>query len=396
MINQRFEKWLFYSIAIFVTMLPISIAVLQPPAYLASVLSLALLWICRRDPALRTPFKWPILLFLLVVVLASALGVRPEKSFSKINRFIVLGLAVSIPYIFSKRTPDSARSLERLIVLFTVGVAIIAAYDFVRVPTALRYGTPLFETGNMRDPQFYLTAICLITGMIISRGWHLSYLPTATALLLAAGGMVIHFKRGAWAAVLGGLAVMTLASRRWRPLGIATILLLVLLINPSVRERLWQLQRELNPENGGRLALWTEIAPVIIPEHPFGMGWKAVKHEDFTAVSPNVEPNLNHLHNNLLQVTLELGWAGLVAWLIWMGSVIVVFWKSYRKLSAVDSRMAGIALGGLGAFTGLLFDGLVEYNFGDSEIFMMMVLLMGLAAGVHRFAHEDRNASASP
>jgi len=395
MISRKFEKWLFYSIAIFVTMLPISIAVLQPPAYLASVLSLVLLWICRHDPALRTPFKWPILIFLGIVILASAMGVRPEKSFSKINRFIILGLALSIPFIFVKRSPNSSRSLERLIVLFMVGIAIKAAYDFVRVPTALKFGTPLFETGNMRDPQFYLVAICLVTGMIISKGWHLNYIPTATGLLLAAGGMVIHFKRGAWAAVLGGLAVMTLASRRWRPLGIAAILLLVLLVNPSVRERLWQLQREFNPENGGRLALWTEIAPVIIPQHPLGMGWKAVRHEDFTAISSNVEPKLNHLHNNLLQVTLELGWAGLMAWLFWMGSVIVVFWKSYRKLSLVDSKLAGVALGGLGAFAGLLFDGLVEYNFGDSEIFMMMVFLMGLAAGVHRFANEDQNVSTS-
>jgi len=389
-ISHRFENWLYYSITLFVLMLPISIAVVQPPLYLASILSLILIWKCRRDPALRTPFKWPVILFLVIVVLTAAFGVWPEKSFNKINRFIILGLAWSIPFLFAARSVAGSRSLERLLVLFMVGIALKASFDFVRVPTAMGYNVSLFDAGNMRDPQFYLVAICLAAGMIIARGWSMKYLPTAVGLLLAVGGMIIHFKRGAWAAVLGGLAVMTLASRRWRPLGIAGLLLLSMIAIPSVRERLWLLQREFNAENGGRLALWTEVAPVIIPHYPFGMGWKAVKHEDFIAISGNVEPDLNHLHNNPLQVTLELGWAGLAIWIFWMGSIVVVFWKSYHILSSIDSKLAGVALGGLGAFSGLMFNGLVEYNFGDSEIFMMMVFLMGLAAGVHRLAHDQR------
>lgn len=387
MINRGLETWLCYSLGVFVMMLPISIAVVQPPAYLASVLSLFLLWKYRHEPVLRSPFTWLVLIFLGMVMISAALGVRPEKSFNKINRFVILGLIWSIPFIFADRLRDGSRSIEKLLVLFMVGMVIKAAYDFVRVPTAMGFGVSLYETGNMRDPQFYLTAICLASGMIITKGWHLKYLPTLAGLLMSVGGMIIHFKRGAWAAVLGGLAVMAVASRRWRPLGIAGLLLLSLAVIPSVRERLWQLQREFNPEHGGRLLLWTEVAPVIIPQHPIGMGWKAVTHEDFVAITDKVEPGLNHLHNNFLQVTLELGWVGLLIWMVWMGYVIVMFWRSYRALAtAGDFKMAGISLGGLGAFSGLMLNGLVEYNFGDSEIFMMMVFLMGLAAAVHRKA----------
>jgi O-antigen ligase len=108
------------------------------------------------------------------------------------------------------------------------------------------------------------------------------------------------------------------------------------------------------------------------------MGTAAPTNDDFRRVSKRVELKLNHLHNNPLQVLLETGWLGLTAWLIWIATV---FRLMLRNLTAAGQaawpRAAALAI--LGSFLGLMLNGLVEYNFGDSEILMLLCLLMGAA-----------------
>ena len=374
---------------LFAFLLPISIVLVQPVAYALSISAMVVWW---KTPKANRPayaFGTVILVFLAVVVATSVFGIRPETSFKKFNRFLVLAAAWTIPWIIHHFPADerSAR-LGRLVGCFLMGIGLKAAFDFIRVPVLVSMDVPLFLTGSMRDPQFYLVGVCFAAGMMLTKGWSLRYPPTWAALLFSAAGLVIHFKRGAWAATLAALAVMSLASRRWRPIGMAGLVLLGLLLVPSVRERVGQLSREFDPEGGGRMLLWTEIGPELIGQHPFGVGWKAVKHEDFVAVSDRVEPKLNHLHNNFMQVTLELGWAGLAVWLYWMGSILFVCWVAHRRCRVSDPVVSGVALGTLGAFSGLMFNGLVEYNFGASEIFMLMMMVMGLAAAVHSTAAE--------
>ena len=56
---------------------------------------------------------------------------------------------------------------------------------------------------------------------------------------------------------------------------------------------------------------------------------------------------------------------------------------------------AGIALGVLGAFCAVMLNGVVEYNFGDAEIFMVLCFLMAMSALVHyRLARPEAPVSA--
>ena len=93
-----------------------------------------------------------------------------------------------------------------------------------------------------------------------------------------------------------------------------------------------------------------------------------------------IQPKLNHLHNNDLQLRLELGWAGVAAWLAWMLTGLGVMWLTFRRAVRHATPDAGLAYGLLGGFLALQLNGLVEYNFGDAEIFMLFNLLLGLAA----------------
>lgn len=390
--NSRTFNLFCYSLLAYAFCLPLSIALVQPAAYLASLLGLFYFITSRESYPGIFEFRWSILIFLSVIVVTAITGIRTGHSFEKMNRFILFFIAWAIP--FSLRDGNQrTKLLERLVVAFVLGATLKAAYDFVRVPTAVQMGTPLFQTGNMRDPQMYYAAICMAAGLFMTRAWSFRYPPAVVSFVILCGGFIIHFKRGAWAACLGALAIMAVISRKWRYLGILLLFGILLVSLPQTRQRLGALQSEFDSDAGGRLTLWTKVAPVLIKEHPMGVGWKGITHEDFIAVSANVEKGLNHLHNNILQVTLELGVAGLAAWLFLVGSIFTILFKNYRATYTSDRTLAGISLGVFGAFTGLMLNGMVEYNFGDSEIFMIIVLIMGLAAGVSAIRIEQKNGT---
>jgi O-antigen ligase len=87
---------------------------------------------------------------------------------------------------------------------------------------------------------------------------------------------------------------------------------------------------------------------------------------------------LNHLHNNLLQLALEIGWLGALAWLGWVTHVLVVALRAWRDLPRDQVVERATLIGALGGWIALLINGMVEFNFGDSEVYMLMNLLMGL------------------
>jgi O-antigen ligase len=243
-------------------------------------------------------------------------------------------------------------------------------------------GADLFSTGTMRDPQMYMVALCLALGLLAPgagsrrsrRGW-------AAAAVLLVVGMILHFKRGVWAAATGAVAIMALAGRRRRLLAGIVLCVAVAAALPPVRARWQAVGDEYSYRMGGRYLLWSRVAPELLREHPAGIGWCAVRHEDLLEISRYVQPKLNHLHNNILQVALELGWAGLAAWFALVIRAGCVMARNYRHgLASGCPAAAWPAWGVLGAFSGLMLNGLVEYNFGDGEILMVLALLMGLSA----------------
>jgi O-antigen ligase len=205
---------------------------------------------------------------------------------------------------------------------------------------------------------------------------------------------MLHFKRGAWLSFILAAVLIAFVSGRRKALVGLIVFVLALLAVPAVRDRMQLLHEEGSDRTGGRRVLWTRVAPALlhaqadvtmhvpalIGDYPLGMGWKATRHEDFLPYADYIQPRLNHLHNNILQVTLEMGWIGAGIWLYWMGLSLFVMFGGYRRFAASNVEAATIALGAAGGCTALLLNGMVENNFGDTEIFMTMIFLMALSA----------------
>lgn len=375
--RSRLDRALGWCLAGWAFAIPVSIAAAQVFLYPACALALAL-WIRTRDRSpLRSPLFLPAVLFLLAAILASALGDRPGFSLWKTRR-----LAVLLPVLFGLGTMGRLRggrsTAVSLGVCFLAGASLRALYDAVRIPVGAARGEWIFGLGTMRDPQFYLTAL-----LMFAAAWPGRMAPGTRRLLLAAAAVcaaafLLHFKRGSWFVFAATYPLLCLIRRRFRPLLVLALLAGLALALPQTRARLQSLRTELSAGKGGRWALWTRIAPVLIPAHPMGMGIAAPTNEDFRRVYPRVEPKLNHLHNNPLQILLETGWIGLAAWLAWMAAVFRLMTRNLAR-AADDPALGTAALALLAAFLGLQLNGLVEYNFGDSEILMLFILLMGLS-----------------
>jgi O-antigen ligase len=83
----------------------------------------------------------------------------------------------------------------------------------------------------------------------------------------------------------------------------------------------------------------------------------------------------SHLHNTPLQITVERGLVGLATWLWIFVAGLVRGTVVMRRLPAHDRA---IALGVLAAIVTFLVGGLFEYNFGDTEVLLVMLALMAL------------------
>ena len=375
------EKFLRYLLLGFAFALPISIAGAQPLAYLAIPVWAYSLVVRKDKLILQCPYFWPVVVFSLIAVLSSTWGVRPEVSLSKSHRLFLLLLIFMMGSAFHPNREGGWESARLSVTLFIAGTTLRAIYDVVRVIIKVESGVGLYDTGNMRDPQMYMVSLCILLATLIGRERERKQLPVLALLGLNAAGLVLHFKRGAWFAFLLSAGMMSWLARRRKAVIVLILFAVALVFVPQVRNRLRLLSQEWSDDQGGRHVLWTKVAPAMLRQYPLGMGFRATQHEDFLPYAKYIQPKLNHLHNNVLQVTLEMGSAGLAAWLCWMG---LTFYILYRASHNGSSESAQLALGILGAFCGLMFNGMVEYNFGDGEILMLLCFLMGLSCVIRQ------------
>ncbi|MGB8509448.1 MAG: O-antigen ligase family protein, partial [Pyrinomonadaceae bacterium] len=120
--------------------------------------------------------------------------------------------------------------------------------------------------------------------------------------------------------------------------------------------------------------------------HPlFGHGMDAVKlHWAEWGFPGDVQI---HTHSTPLQLVFDRGLPALVFWL-WMGWALwMMLWRAERRWRESDDACAhGFLLGATGALAGFFASSLVNYNFGDSEV---MLLLWWLAGATVCFITND-------
>ncbi len=383
---RREERWLYWVLLAFAFSVPLSVGLSDVLIYLVA-LPLWVYLLIRGEPraVLHNPQLWPLLAFCLVAVMASALGAHPRQSLLDCQRLLMFAAILMIGETFRTGRRASASPIVLLVVLFVAGSSLLAVRDIVKITVLHAPGVPLHYRGDVRRAQFFLVAMCFLLAMTLPVRWRPRRPWLGLALAINAAAVVLHFKRSVWLALLLSAAMMLwLSGRRKLVLALAAASVLAVVVVPAARHRLeplWSGWSATNPESPGtRWLLWTSIAPVMIRDHPYGMGYRAVRIQDIERYVPDRVEHFHHMHNNILQTALELGWAGLAVWLAWMGWTAWLLASAWRRDADGDDGTAALALGGLGAFTALMLVGMVEANFGYNQTLKLFVLLMGLSS----------------
>jgi O-antigen ligase len=199
---------------------------------------------------------------------------------------------------------------------------------------------------------------------------------------LAAWAIVASQTRNAWLGAflgVGTVAVLRAPRTLWL-LGAATAVLF--LLRPSaVAERL----TVEDDSTRDRYYMWQAGIDMIVDKPVFGQGpgmildrYPLYRWEE----APN--PRAPHLHNNALQLAAERGLPCLVFWLWWVAAVMADAWRESRPALLAARPGAWCAAGTLGILVAVLAGGLFEYNFGDSEVLMFILLVSALPYALRR------------
>jgi O-antigen ligase len=206
-------------------------------------------------------------------------------------------------------------------------------------------------------------------------GWPGRATSTTLALLalpVCLWALVVSQTRSAWLGTIAGLALVAVLKAP-RTLGwLAAGLVLLFLLRPAaVRDRL----TVTDASSVDRIYMWQAGMDMIRDKPIFGQGPDMILrvYPDYRwAGAPN--PRQPHLHDNALQIAAERGLPCLAWWLWW---VAVLMAESYR----ISRREDGSAVWGVATLTVLaavMVEGLFEYNFADSEILILVLVVSAL------------------
>jgi O-antigen ligase len=349
----------------------------------------------RKRPEMP-PVGWMAAIFIVIAVVVTIHGVNPDLGVPKLDK---LFWYVMIPVVFVQI--NTSQRARKILKAYALGAGVLAldvcvlrpfeAAALVREDARFEdFKSAMIHLGSMTDGQCLMLGVLIVTGLLTlsfrrkvkpSLGWWL-------LLVLLVGAQLVNYKRGSWFCTFGFVILLMSLRVQWKVVLIPIVVVAVFLCLPSVRSRLSTLSKEFE-QPGGRMTMWTDIAPALIKAHPFGIGWRSLTNDMMRDINSRVEPRRDHLHSNIAQVLVATGWIGFAAYLAWMVRACIDGLRYVRR-EGREERDITEALVWLFLLLALLANGLVEYNFGDGEIVLAYGLIMGLCArGAHGFRPEQ-------
>lgn len=353
------------------------------PQYLPVTLGIAVIfwplrWLAERRLTAHTPADWA--LFLLVAMMPVTLWATalPETTWPQILRLLT-GIAVYYAVVNWTTTHERLRIVQ--IGLIGTGVALALAAPFIVswpggklpfIPSAFTDQFPTFVSDTI-NPNVMAGTLILFIPLTISsvlfepvrKNW-IQHIVLVVTTLLMLTILILTQSRGAILAF--GLSMIALMLLRWPR---SWILVPILVVGAAVGVRQFGISTVLDQlatsgTVGGlesRLEIWSR-AIYMIQDFPFtGIGMGA-----FTEVTDILYPlflvapgTVSHAHNLFLQIAVDLGIPGLIAWLATLMLVLVGAWTVARSREDVRTQwVTGIGAGLLASQIALIVHGLVD------------------------------------
>lgn len=336
------------------------------------------------------PLALPFATWIAVSLLAAVLSARPGESVAHATRGLWL---IATFYVLLDALADGDAAERFITGLFAV-LALVSALSVLQVVLCPALGAASrlgrIATKCQRAHGFYSIYMTLAGVLNILL---LAVLPKVlppmsspyrwriVAWLTCAVAFALTYVRGAWVGFIAGVGVLAafLHQRRTAIVVGALVVLVMVLMVPGVRRRAASIGDPADPTARERRLMWASGLTMARDYPLHGVGPGQVKHLYPRYAAPDaLRRTRGHLHNTPLQILVERGLLGLLAWL----SIFVVFFARVRTIArglASESREARArVVGCAAAILGFLVAGLFEYNFGDSEVVLVAYAIMAL------------------
>jgi O-antigen ligase len=382
------ERAAYYSLLAFAAALQLSIAASQLILTVTGVFWLAL--VIRQRERIEVPrMFWPLAAYAGATLVASIFSVDPRTSFIDCKQ-LLLFLIVPIAY----RVMSGRRTWAVVDVLITVGAisAVLGVFQFGILKWDQLGQRPRGWLGMYMtySGQLMLVA-CVATARILfrkdDRVWPALVMPALVVALAAT------LSRNAWVGACVGIGLLLLI-RDFRLVALLPVAAAVFIgIAPAqITDRLYSTFR-VNDARHGSTTVDASVRSNQDRLYMIRSGLRIIKDDPLTGVGPDMvrvvypgyrDPRavnqLNpHLHNVPLQIAAERGLPALGLWLWFIAMLMRDFVTRWRR--SAEPWIAAAALAGVAA---LLAAGMFEYNFGDSEVLMLFLLIVTLPYAAER------------
>jgi O-antigen ligase len=262
-------------------------------------------------------------------------------------------------------------STQRISIPMIVGFALLFAVGFGAV-----YECPL-------PLQWAAVGVFLVGAVVTTRVGRFPHPLGALMICLPvmAMALLVNLKRGPWIGVCVAAAFgLLVVSRRLVPFLIFGVSAVAIFI-PPVRERLAETYAHFTLP-GGRQVIWSVGADLAV-RFPLGLGFH--NSRELRAFSAEIPADLTHFHSNFLNFLVEGGIMGLCAYLWFVGSFLYFGWSIWRdeRVPKVSPR-GRVALGMLCGLLSWQVAGIGEYNFGDTEVLLVALVLIAVLIASRR------------
>jgi hypothetical protein len=323
---------------------------------------------------------------MLATVVALVMSPQPGIGTSAVRKFVLFTMGLLAANVVT--TPKRARvSISVLLGVAAVG----SAYSFIQF--GVRYVRFLSTQSLDYDP----TVLARITGfmghwMTFSGEQLLIWCAAVPAMVtlgrrwliplsFVGAALVLSFTRSVWLGAAAGFAVVALTMPRKLVLGVALpVGIIAAAASGLIAHRLaFSFQQQNFAPDSGRVELFFGGVRMIQAHPLFGVGPERV-HTEFPRYSRTDElpTYYGHLENNVVQLAAERGLICLATFL-WF---VFELYASLISMLKTESESRWVVLSALAALTGFLVSGFFSYNFGDSEVLLLLLFIVSVPYGV--------------
>ncbi|SDY54271.1 O-antigen ligase [Proteiniborus ethanoligenes] len=352
----------------------------------------------KKEKIHTTPIDGPLVIFFIVLVFSVVFSITLNQSIK--DMYFYSGILL-MTFMVSRDLDK--KNLKGILMVFAGVAAIVAIYGIFQYFTGEMGGHGWVDVktnpnlkaraySTMENPNI-LAEYLVIAGSISvalfldsKNIWRKLLLVAITGIIFV--GLLLTMSRGGWIAfAISCIIILTAEDKRVIPVMLLLGAVSIFFLPDVVIERLKTIGSVKDSSNAYRFLIWSASLGMLKDFWASGVG---LGYAAFIKAYPNyMLPGIKaaHAHNSYLQMAIEIGVFGLLAFL-W--GVFKSYGTGIRVwLKAKDSFYKRIVVASMGAVSGLLFHSLVEHVLFDYRIIFSFWLMLAIIMGCSRCLRDE-------